>query len=168
LRTEVAASRFRGDLYFRLNVIPVRIPPLRERPEDVLPLARHFLAFYSVETGRSLQLTPAAERALLAYPWHGNVRELENAIERAVVMSVAELLTPDSFALEGLTPEPPNPTASSRTFSSRSRQQQTRICSNVSIKRPPRRSKQRSTRPKAIAQKRQPHSASIARRSIAS
>ncbi len=106
LRTEVASGRFRGDLYFRLNVIPVRIPPLRERPEDILPLARHFLAYYSAEAGRSLQLTPEAELVLLAYPWPGNVRELENAIERAVVMTGSELLTPEAFALEGLPPEP--------------------------------------------------------------
>jgi DNA-binding NtrC family response regulator len=102
LRAEVASGRFRGDLYFRLNVIPVRIPPLRERPEDILPLARHFLAYYSAEAGRPLRLTSEAERVLLAYPWHGNVRELENAIERAVVMSGAELLSPEAFALEEL------------------------------------------------------------------
>ena len=101
LRTEVAGGRFRGDLYFRLNVIPVRIPPLRERPEDILPLARHFLAFHAADAGRPLRLSIDAERVLLAYPWHGNVRELENVIERAVVMSGAEVLTPDAFALEG-------------------------------------------------------------------
>ncbi len=106
LRTEVAGGRFRGDLYFRLNVIPVRIPPLRERPEDILPLARHFLAFHSAEAGRPLRLSVDAERVLLAYPWHGNVRELENVIERAVVMSGAEVLTPDAFALEAFTAEP--------------------------------------------------------------
>ena len=106
LRTEVAAGRYRGDLYFRLNVIPVRITPLRERPEDILPLARHFLAFYSAEAGRPLRLSPEAERVLLAYPWQGNVRELENVIERAVVMSGAEVLTPDAFALEAFTAEP--------------------------------------------------------------
>jgi len=106
LRTEVAANRFRADLYFRLNVIPVRIPPLRERPEDILPLARHFLAFYSADAGRPLTLSPAAEKALLAYAWEGNVRELENVIERAVVMNGAEVLTPDAFAFEPFTPEP--------------------------------------------------------------
>ena len=106
LRTEVAANRFRGDLYFRLNVIPVRLPPLRERPEDILPLARHFLAFYSADAGRPLALSPEAEKALLAYAWEGNVRELENVIERAVVMSGAEVLTPDAFAFEPFTPEP--------------------------------------------------------------
>jgi len=106
LRTEVAANRFRADLYFRLNVIPVRIPPLRERPENILPLARHFLAFYSADAGRPLTLSPAAEKALLACAWEGNVRELENVIERAVVMSGAEVLTPDAFAFEPFTPEP--------------------------------------------------------------
>jgi two-component system, NtrC family, response regulator HydG len=106
LRTEVAGGRFRGDLYFRLNVIPVRIPPLRERREDILPLARHFLAFHTAEVGRPLRLSAEAERVLVAYSWHGNVRELENVIERAVVMSGAEELTPDAFALEEFTAEP--------------------------------------------------------------
>jgi DNA-binding NtrC family response regulator len=100
LRKEVAEGHFRADLYFRLNVIPVRIPPLRERPEDILPLARHFLAFYSAEAGRPITLSADAERALIAYSWQGNVRELENVIERAVVMSGAEVLTPDAFALD--------------------------------------------------------------------
>ncbi|HLK86942.1 MAG TPA: sigma-54 dependent transcriptional regulator [Candidatus Binataceae bacterium] len=101
LRNEVAAGRFRADLYFRLNVIPVKIAPLRERREDIIPLARHFLAFYTAHAGRPITLSPEAERALLAYPWPGNVRELENVIERSVVMSGAEVLTPDAFALEG-------------------------------------------------------------------
>jgi DNA-binding NtrC family response regulator len=101
LRNEVAAGRFRADLYFRLNVIPVKITPLRERREDVLPLARHFLAYYTAQAGRPITLSPEAERALLGYFWPGNVRELENVIERSVVMSGAEILTPDAFALEG-------------------------------------------------------------------
>ncbi|HZO81681.1 MAG TPA: sigma-54 dependent transcriptional regulator [Candidatus Binataceae bacterium] len=101
LRNEVAAGRFRADLYFRLNVIPVKIAPLRERREDILPLARHFLAFYTAQAGRPITLSPEAERTLLTYSWPGNVRELENVIERAVVMSGAEVLTPDAFALDG-------------------------------------------------------------------
>jgi two-component system, NtrC family, response regulator AtoC len=100
LRKEVAENQFRADLYFRLNVIPVRIPPLRERPEDILPLARHFLAFYSAEAGRPITLSHEAERALNGYSWPGNVRELENVIERSIVMSGAEVLTPDAFALD--------------------------------------------------------------------
>jgi DNA-binding NtrC family response regulator len=101
LRTEVAAGRFRADLYFRLNVIPVKIAPLRERREDVLPLARHFLAYYTAQAGRPITLSAEAERSLVNYFWPGNVRELENVIERSVVMSGAEVLTPEAFALEG-------------------------------------------------------------------
>jgi DNA-binding NtrC family response regulator len=101
LRNEVAAGRFRADLYFRLNVIPVKIAPLRERRDDIIPLARHFLAFYTAQAGRPITLSAEAERALVNYSWPGNVRELENVIERAVVMSGAEVLTPDAFALDG-------------------------------------------------------------------
>jgi two-component system NtrC family response regulator len=106
LRKEVANNRFRGDLYFRLNVIPIHIPPLRERPEDILPLARHFLDFHSTEAGRPISLTSEAERTLCSYNWPGNVRELENVIERAVVMSGAEQLTSDAFALDRGVEEP--------------------------------------------------------------
>src|SRR5216684_3927041 len=101
LRTEVAEGKFRADLYFRLNVIPVKIAPLRERRDDILPLARHFLAYYTALAGRPITLSPEAERSLVNYSWPGNVRELENVIERSVVMSGAEVLTPDAFALEG-------------------------------------------------------------------
>jgi len=101
LRNEVASGSFRADLYFRLNVIPLRIAPLRERRDDILALARHFLAFHAAEAARPITLSPSAERALLDYPWPGNVRELENAIERAVVMSGAEVLRPEAFALDG-------------------------------------------------------------------
>jgi len=87
-------------LYFRLSVIPLRIAPLRERREDILPLAHHFLAFHSTDAGRPLMLSPEAEEALLGYSWPGNVRELENVIERAVVMSGQETLMPDAFAFD--------------------------------------------------------------------
>jgi DNA-binding NtrC family response regulator len=103
LRTEVANGRFRGDLYFRLNVIPIKIPALRERREDILPLAAHFLALHSAYAGRPIGLAREAENELRAYSWPGNVRELENVIERAVVMSGAEVLTPDAFVLEPYT-----------------------------------------------------------------
>jgi DNA-binding NtrC family response regulator len=99
LKTEVAAKRFRDDLYYRLEVIPIRIPPLRDRPDDILPLARHFLALHS-GAERPLSLTPEAERALRDYRWPGNVRELQNVIERAVVLSEADRLGPEAFALE--------------------------------------------------------------------
>jgi transcriptional regulator with GAF, ATPase, and Fis domain len=82
LRAEVTAGRFREDLYFRLAVIPIRLPPLRERPEDILPLARHFLARWSASSGGAW----AVEAWLLQHGWPGNVRELENLIERAAVL----------------------------------------------------------------------------------
>jgi DNA-binding NtrC family response regulator len=107
LRNEVAAGRFRADLYFRLNVIPIKIAPLRERRDDILPLARHFLAYYAALGGRPITLSPEAERSLVNYLWPGNVRELENVIERSVVMSGAEVLTLDAFALEGNTEPTP-------------------------------------------------------------
>jgi two-component system, NtrC family, response regulator HydG len=101
LRNEVAARRFRADLYFRLNVIPVKIVLLRERREDILPLARHFLAYFMAQAGRLITLSTEAESSLVNYSWPGNVRELENVIERSVVMSEADVLTPDAFALDG-------------------------------------------------------------------
>jgi DNA-binding NtrC family response regulator len=104
LRREVEAGRFRADLFFRLNVIPINIAPLRDRTEDILALARYFLIAHSADAGRPITLSVEAERALLSYPWPGNVRELENVIERAVVMSGAEVLTPDAFALEESAP----------------------------------------------------------------
>jgi DNA-binding NtrC family response regulator len=100
LRGEIASGRFRADLYFRLSVIPLRITPLRERREDILPLAHHFLAFHSTDAGRPLMLSVEAEEVLLNHPWPGNVRELENVIERAVVMSGQETLTPEAFAFD--------------------------------------------------------------------
>ena len=100
LRDEVAAGRFREDLYFRLNVIPVQLSPLRERPDDVLPLARHFLARHAADAGRPLTLSPEAEEALRRHAWAGNVRELENAIERAVVLARDAAITREDLLLE--------------------------------------------------------------------
>jgi two-component system response regulator PilR (NtrC family) len=83
----VSEGKFREDLFYRLNVIPVALPPLRERADDIPLIARHMLAKYAREMGRSLEgFTPEAEAALRAYPWPGNVRELENVIERAVAL----------------------------------------------------------------------------------
>ncbi len=100
LRDEIAAGRFREDLFFRLNVIPIILAPLRERREDILPLARHFLDRHAADAGRRLQLTADAEQVLLAHAWPGNVRELENAIERAVVLARGEGITPEDLLLE--------------------------------------------------------------------
>jgi DNA-binding NtrC family response regulator len=88
LVSEVHAARFRQDLYYRLRVVEIRVPPLRERREDILPLARTFLQAAAERTRRKVTgLTPAAANQLVRHAWPGNVRELENAIERAVVLS---------------------------------------------------------------------------------
>jgi two-component system, NtrC family, response regulator HydG len=88
LLDEINAARFRQDLYYRLRVIELRVPPLRDRRDDVLPLARAFLAEAGARTGRKVVgFTPRAAHQLVRYGWPGNVRELENAIERAVVLS---------------------------------------------------------------------------------
>jgi transcriptional regulator with GAF, ATPase, and Fis domain len=100
LQAEVAAGRFREDLYFRLAVIPVKVPPLRERQEDVLALAEHFLSRHARASGRPLSLSEDARRALLAHPWPGNVRELENAIERAVVLAKSDAIGSGDLLLE--------------------------------------------------------------------
>jgi DNA-binding NtrC family response regulator len=88
LLAEVHAARFRQDLYYRLRVVEIRVPPLRERRDDVLPLARTFLADAAARTGRKVtSFSPAAAQQLVRHAWPGNVRELENAIERAVVFA---------------------------------------------------------------------------------
>ncbi len=98
LEAGVKAGRFREDLLYRLNVVEVMAPPLRERPEDVLSLARAFLAFFARAARRPApELSPAAERALTVHGWPGNVRELRNAIERAVILTPGQVLEPESF-----------------------------------------------------------------------
>lgn len=86
LPDEIQHGRFREDLFYRLNVIPLTMPPLRERTEDIPPLARHFLDRFSREQGATKQLTDDAVAALTSYGWPGNVRELKNYIERMVIM----------------------------------------------------------------------------------
>jgi two-component system repressor protein LuxO len=93
---EVAEGRFREDLYYRLNVIPLHLPPLRERGEDVLLIAREFLHTFSAEENKSFKsFSPEATEALLEYSWPGNVRELQNLVRRVVVMNDAEHVTAD-------------------------------------------------------------------------
>ena len=88
LAAEVHAARFRQDLFYRLRVVEIRVPPLRERSDDILPLARTFLGASASRTGRKVVgFTPAAANRLVRYAWPGNVRELENAVERAVVLA---------------------------------------------------------------------------------
>ncbi|MBX7079309.1 MAG: sigma-54 dependent transcriptional regulator [Nannocystaceae bacterium] len=95
---DVAEGRFREDLLFRLNVIELRVPPLRERPEDIVPLARRFLAFFARSAARAIpELSPAAEAALLQHRWPGNVRELRNAMERAVILWPDRVIGPEAL-----------------------------------------------------------------------
>lgn len=106
LEAEVAAGRFREDLLYRLNVIELTLPPLRERPRDVLPLARHLLSFFATQTGRKIGgFTPEAEAAVRGYPWPGNLRELRNAVERGVILAAgAEIGLADLPARVGAAP----------------------------------------------------------------
>lgn len=98
LSAEVKQRSFREDLFHRLNVVALRTPPLRERKDDVLELARHFLKRASANCGRHVEaISPEAERYLLAYDWPGNVRELENLMERAVVLGESELVRPEDL-----------------------------------------------------------------------
>ena len=94
----VEEGRFRDDLYYRMNVVNIRIPPLRERRGDIPWLAEHFLESYNERLGRSIRLiTPQAMQVLHAWDWPGNVRELEHVIERAVALCTADRITPDDF-----------------------------------------------------------------------
>jgi DNA-binding NtrC family response regulator len=98
LARAVAEGRFREDLYFRLNVLTIAVPRLRDRPADILPLAEHLLARLAAVHGRQqVTLGDAARKLLEAYPWPGNVRELKNAIERALILSANEILQPEDF-----------------------------------------------------------------------
>jgi len=101
LSQAVAAGTFRADLYYRLHVIPVVLPPLRERRDDIPLLAQHFLQRYSQTLDKGVQgFTPPALQRLLTYTWPGNVRELANAVERAVILTPRPLITPDLLLLE--------------------------------------------------------------------
>ena len=115
LVTEVREGRFREDLYYRLNVIPLRLPPLRERTADLDLLALHFTERYARDNDRPTpRLAPSFQAALARHPWPGNIRELENAIQRCVVLNPGQLLTEkdlhwllDPSQLEGLPVDPP-------------------------------------------------------------
>jgi two-component system, response regulator FlrC len=112
-----AAKRgtFREDLFYRLNVVNLRLPPLRERQKDILALARHFAHKYAEANGAPYRaIAPATERLLIAHPWRGNVRELENTIHRAVLLASGAEITPEAIRLPdgthvGLAPDMPGP-----------------------------------------------------------
>jgi two-component system response regulator HydG len=94
LEEEMAAGRFRMDLYYRLNVFPIFIPPLRARKDDILPIAQLFLLHYAAKERKAIQgFSDEAARSILAYPWPGNVRELENYMERAVLLTTGKMVS---------------------------------------------------------------------------
>jgi DNA-binding NtrC family response regulator len=113
LEDEVLAGRMREDLFYRLKVITIRLPPLRDRKEDILPLAEYFLEKYRPPLRKELpSLSPEAGRYLLAHSWPGNVRELEATIQRAVTLAKGSVLTPEDLAPEHTLPVPSAPDAS--------------------------------------------------------
>jgi DNA-binding NtrC family response regulator len=110
----VKEGRFREDLFYRLHVFPITVPPLRERPEDIPDLVRHFLVRFNAEEGKRIRVVAADAMALLARcPWPGNVRQLENAIFRAVVLAEGDEIGVDEFPqLAAQAVRPPLPPAS--------------------------------------------------------
>ncbi len=100
LRSAALEGQFRDDLYYRLRVVPIQIPPLRERREDIEPLALHLMGRVGRRHARSVRLSPNAMRALLRYDWPGNVRELENALEYAVAVCRGQTIHPQDLPLE--------------------------------------------------------------------
>jgi DNA-binding NtrC family response regulator len=112
LKTAVATKQFREDLYFRLSVFPISIPPLRDRPGDIATLARHFVDKFSRDLNKKVHFASAALDELQRYPWPGNVRELQNCIERAVILCDADTIQPRHLNLSvrtGSVPVPVSP-----------------------------------------------------------
>jgi DNA-binding NtrC family response regulator len=110
LEAMVRAGEFRQDLFFRLNVVPLEIPPLRARPRDLAALAGHFLVHFSRQLGKELELSSAALTALAGYDWPGNVRELRNLVERAAVLADGSpVLEPEDFSFDMTRVESPPP-----------------------------------------------------------
>jgi len=107
LQTAVHQGTFRDDLYYRLNVIAIKIPPLRERSEDIPLMVHHFIEKYQEENQRNkIVMDPSAMKVLMDYPWPGNIRELQNAIERAVVLAPGNVIMSDLFPNNINTPSP--------------------------------------------------------------
>jgi two-component system nitrogen regulation response regulator GlnG len=116
LETEVAEKRFREDLFYRLNVVRIQLPPLRQRVEDIVPLAEYFLKRVAAQKHLpQLALSEDAVQVLENYAWPGNVRELENTIQRAVVLSGGDLVLPKDLPLGAPVPETSSPTGTTTT-----------------------------------------------------
>jgi two-component system nitrogen regulation response regulator GlnG len=117
LERAVREQRFREDLYFRLKVVPIMVPPLRERRGDIPELIRHFLAKINVEMGTDIAaIAPEAEELLVHHPWQGNVRELENCLLRAAVLAPGRTLTAADMSLSEASPPPPLATSLAETL----------------------------------------------------
>jgi formate hydrogenlyase transcriptional activator len=115
LEALVREQKFRSDLYYRLNVFPVRVPALRERPEDIPLLVRHFVQQYSRQIGKTIDAIPAETMsALTRYPWPGNIRELQNVIERAVILTTGPVLNVRSDDLRAPNHAPASPPAAAK------------------------------------------------------
>jgi two-component system NtrC family response regulator len=104
MRTQLQQGQFREDLYYRLSVVSLKIPPLRERMEDIVPIANAFLVQACAEQRRHLRFSPAAIQAMLAYPWPGNIRELQNRVQRAVIMARGKFIDPHDLDLPSAEP----------------------------------------------------------------
>jgi transcriptional regulator with PAS, ATPase and Fis domain len=103
IQGEIKRGRFREDLFYRLSVMPLTLPPLRERREDILPLVQHFVTRFSQKLNRRVQgVTPKAEVLLESYNWPGNIRELRNVIERAIILCAGDRIHASELPLDGL------------------------------------------------------------------
>ena len=116
LEQEAREGRFREDLLFRLDVVALTLPALRDRREDVLPLAHHYLRFFATRQRRDFELSPRAERALVQYDWPGNLREIRNVVERASILAPSRVLEPEDLGLENPDPVPGRPRPGSVTL----------------------------------------------------
>jgi len=115
LEEEIEKGHFRDDLYFRLAVIPIYVPPLRERPDDIPPLVRHFMEHFAREGNqRQKRITPAALEALQRYRWKGNIRELRNTVERVIIMTGSDTIDLSDLP-ENVQSSPPAGGAASRS-----------------------------------------------------
>jgi len=112
LSRAMSEGHFRKDLYYRLQVVPISLPPLRDRGQDILLLARHFIEYFNQECHKNVRgISKDAEQILLSYPWPGNVRELKNVIERAMILEIESELQPEHLSNEVLDGRPPEPTS---------------------------------------------------------
>src|SRR5690606_5145146 len=117
LEQEVKSGRFRSDLYYRLNVFPITLPPLRERSEDITPLANFFLERYSKNSGRKIiSIAPKCMQELKRYAWPGNVRELEHLIERSILLAQGNILTEIQLPKRSIEEESGKPDVSNQTL----------------------------------------------------